>query len=278
MTQQAPARPTPSPRSRARSSLAARLFPTRVLPTRVLLSHLLPSHLLPTRVLTARLLALLLVTGLTQLACGAPQGPQPAERPAPATDRIADPLADAPVLLALGDSLTAGLGLAQSQAWPALLQTRLLAEGYRYRVVNAGVSGDTSASGLARLDWQLAQKPAVVVLELGANDGLRGLPVAHTRENLAQIITRSKAAGAQVVLAGMQVPPNMGADYSAAFRQMFPELAAAHGVPLIPFVLEGVAGDAKLNQADGIHPTAEGQVILAETIWTNLRPLLTKSP
>lgn len=240
----APARPTPSPRSRARSSLVAR-----------------------------RLATLLLAT---PLACGAPQqAPPPAAGP---VSGPVDPRGDAPVLLALGDSLTAGLGLAQSQAWPALLQSRLDAEGYRYRVVNAGVSGDTSAGGLARLDWQLAQKPALVVLELGANDGLRGLPVAHTRENLAQIITRCKAAGAQVVLAGMQVPPNMGADYSAGFRQMFPDLAAAHAVPLIPFVLEGVAGDAKLNQADGIHPTAEGQVILAETIWTHLRPLLKKTP
>ncbi len=240
----APARPTPSPRSRARDSFTARVLVT-------LLTSLL-------------------------LACGAPsQPPAAAERPAagPVAPRV-----DAPVLLAFGDSLTAGLGLAQSQAWPTLLQARLDAEGYRYRVVNAGVSGDTSAGGLARLDWQLAQKPVIVVLELGANDGLRGLPVAHTKENLAQIITRCKAAGAQVVLAGMQVPPNMGADYSAAFRQMFPDLAAAHSVPLIPFVLEGVAGDVKLNQADGIHPTAEGQAILAETIWTHLRPLLTKAP
>lgn len=239
----APARPTLSPRSRARGSLVARVLATLL---------------------------------LTPLACGAP--PQP---PPPAATTVAgpvDPHADAPVLLALGDSLTAGLGLAQSQAWPALLQARLDAEGFRYRVVNAGVSGDTSASGLARLDWQLAQKPAIVVLELGANDGLRGLPVAHTKENLAQIITRCKAAGAQVVLAGMQVPPNMGADYSAEFREMFPDLAAAHAVPLIPFVLEGVAGDAKLNQADGIHPTAEGQVILAGTIWTHLKPLLKKTP
>jgi len=182
------------------------------------------------------------------------------------------------VLLALGTSLTAGLGLAQSQAWPALLQARLDAGGYRYRVVNAGVSGDTSAGGLARLDWQLAQRPALVVLELGANDGLRGLPVAHTRANLGQIITRSKAAGAQVVLAGMQVPPNMGADYSAEFRQMYPDLAAEHGVPLIPFVLEGVAGVPALNQADGIHPTAEGQAMLAATVWAHVEPLLKKSP
>ena len=270
---QAPARTTPSPRSRAHSSLATHHFAHHFAHrfTDFLAAHRF-AHRFTSRC-AHRFAALALVT---LSACGAPQAPPSVERSPPVA--AVDPLADAPVLLALGDSVTAGLGLAQSQAWPALLQARQLAEGYRYRVVNAGVSGDTSAAGLARLAWQLAQKPALVVLELGANDGLRGLPVAHTRENLAQIITRSKAAGAQVVLAGMQVPPNMGADYSAAFRQMFPDLAAAHGVPLIPFVLEGVAGDPRLNQADGIHPTAEGQVILTETIWTHVRPLLTKSP
>ncbi len=214
-------------------------------------------------------LAALLALGLVSCG-GAPTTPAARPTPTPA----AAPVAEAPVLLALGDSLTAGLGLAQSQAWPALLQARLDREGHRYRVVNAGVSGDTSANGLARLDWQLAQKPEIVVLELGANDGLRGLPVAHTRENLAKILTRCKAAGAKVVLAGMQVPPNMGADYAAEFRKMFPELAQEHGAVLIPFVLAGIAGDAKLNQADGIHPTAEGQVLMAETVWTHVQPLL----
>lgn len=208
------------------------------------------------------------------LACGgAPESTPPQRAPAPPAAK-APPVAEVPVIVALGDSLTAGLGLAQSQAWPALLQARLDAEGYRYRVVNAGVSGDTSAGGLSRLEWQLAQKPAIVVLELGANDGLRGLPVAHTRENLAKIIARCQAAGARVVLAGMQVPPNMGEDYAAAFREMFPDLAREYGVPLIPFLLAGVAADAALNQADGIHPTAEGQAILAQTVWTSVQPLL----
>ena len=118
----------------------------------------------------------------------------------------------------------------------------------------------------------------MVVFEFGANDGLRGLSVAHTRENLAKIITRCQGAGAKVVLAGMQVPPNMGADYTAEFRRIFPDLAQEHGVALIPFVLEGIAGDARLNQADGIHPTAEGQAIMAETIWKHVQPLLTKQP
>jgi acyl-CoA thioesterase-1 len=214
--------------------------------------------------------ALLLLAAL--VACGgAPT--QPAVRTGDVA-REAAPVADAPVILALGDSLTAGLGLPQSQAWPTLLQARLNAAGRNYRVVNAGVSGDTSAAGLARLDWQLSQKPAIVVLELGANDGLRGLPVEHTRDNLAKIITRCQAAGAQVLLAGMQIPPNMGPDYTAAFRALFPALAKEYGVPLIPFLLEGVAGDATLNQADGIHPTAKGHEIVAETVWQALQPLL----
>jgi acyl-CoA thioesterase-1 len=207
---------------------------------------------------------------LLHLACGG--------GPAPAAPRVssAEPakISEAPVILALGDSITAGLGLAQSQAWPSLLQARLDAAGRKARVVNAGVSGDTTAAGLARLDWQLSQKPAVVILELGANDGLRGLSVAEARKNLGEIIKRCKAAGAKVLLAGMQVPPNMGPEYATAFREMYPALAAEHGVPLIPFVLDGVAGDPKLNQGDGIHPTAEGQAVVAETVWQHLQPLL----
>ncbi len=209
------------------------------------------------------------------LACGATPTPARETPTAASTTPVhATPVTDAPVILTLGDSLTAGFGLAQSQAWPTLLQARLKAEGLPHRVVNAGVSGDTSAGGLARLDWQLSQKPAIVVLELGGNDGLRGMPVAHTRDNLAKIVQRCQAAGAQVLLAGMQIPPNMGPDYTSAFREMFPALAREYGVPLIPFLLVGVAGDAALNQADGIHPTAAGQVIVAETVWNSLRPLL----
>lgn len=208
------------------------------------------------------------------LACGAtPSTPTPA--PASTAPTSAAPIADVPVILALGDSLTAGLGLAQSQAWPTLLQARLDRLGRKYRVVNAGVSGDTTAAGLARIDWQLSQKPAIVILELGANDGLRGLPVAEAKHNLGKIIARCQAAGARVLLAGMQVPPNMGPEYTAAFRDMFPALADEYKVPLIPFLLASVAGDAKLNQGDGIHPTAEGQVIVAETVWQHLEPMLT---
>ncbi|MBK7826824.1 MAG: arylesterase [Nannocystis sp.] len=226
--------------------------------------HTSPAMPTRTRVLLSSLALL--------LACGA--APRPENRPASAATKSA-PVADAPVILALGDSLTAGLGLAQSQAWPALLQARLDAAGRKYRVVNAGVSGDTTAAGLARLDWQLSQKPAVVILELGANDGLRGLPVADARDNLARIISRCQAAKVKVLLAGMQVPPNMGPEYSAAFRDIFPALAAEYDVPLIPFLLAGVAGDPQRNQADGIHPTAEGHVVVAATVWEHLQPLLT---
>lgn len=214
---------------------------------------------------------LLLFASALVLACGGAPASAP-QRSGPGTP--ATPVADAPVILALGDSITAGLGLAQSQAWPTLLQARLDAAGRKYRVVNAGVSGDTTAAGLARLDWQLSQRPAVVILELGANDGLRGLPVAEAKQNLGKIVTRCQAAGAKVLLAGMQVPPNMGPEYTTAFRDMFPALAAEHKVPLIPFILDGVAGHQKLNQGDGIHPTAEGQAIVAETVWQHLQPLL----
>ena len=222
--------------------------------------------------LAVAMTAMAVMTVMTaMLACG----PAPAPRdPAPDPTPTVTPVTDAPVVLALGDSLTAGLGLAQSQAWPTLVQAKLKAAGHKHRVVNAGVSGDTSAGGLARLDWQLSQKPAIVVLELGGNDGLRGLPVAHTRDNLAKIIQRCQAAGATVLLAGMQIPPNMGPDYSAAFREMFPALAAEFKVALIPFLLAGVAGDIKLNQRDGIHPPAAGQAIVAETVWRSLQPLL----
>jgi len=229
----------------------------------------LPALVIASTMTMARMMTMTVMTVL--LACG----PAPAPRdPAPDPTSTVTPVTDVPVILALGDSLTAGLGLAQSQAWPTLVQAKLKAAGHRHRVVNAGVSGDTSAGGLARLDWQLSQKPAIVVLELGGNDGLRGLPVAHTRDNLAKTIQRCQAAGATVLLAGMQIPPNMGPDYTAAFRELFPSLAEEFKVPLIPFLLEGVAGDIKLNQRDGIHPTAEGQAIVAETVWKSLQPLL----
>ena len=180
-------------------------------------------------------------------------------------------------IVVLGDSLTAGLGVAPDEAYPALLEARLRREGYPYRVVNAGVSGDTSAGGLRRLDWVLRQAPDIVVVALGANDGLRGQPVSALRDNLLAIVERAKAAGARVLLAGMRVPTNYGADYSRDFAAVFPDVAKKTGVPLVPFLLEGVAAQARLNQGDGIHPNAEGQRMIAALLWPHLRTLLVKA-
>jgi acyl-CoA thioesterase-1 len=187
--------------------------------------------------------------------------------PAAAADRV---------VVVLGDSLTAGLGVAPDEAYPARLESRLRREGFAYRVVNAGVSGDTSAGGLRRVDWVLRAKPDVVIVALGANDGLRGLSVDALRDNLEAIVTRLRGAGARVLLAGMRVPPNYGDDYARAFAAVFPTVARRTGVPLAPFLLEGVAGEVRLNQGDGIHPTAEGQRLMADRLWPHLRPLLAR--
>ena len=181
-----------------------------------------------------------------------------------------------PRIVFLGDSLTAGLGLAREESFPARIQARLDAAGYRYEVVNAGVSGDTSASGLSRLDWSLEGDVAVLVVELGANDGLRGLPVPQMRANLSEIITRAKQRNITVILTGMEAPPNYGAAYTAEYRQVFPDLAREHGVRLVPFLLEGVAGVAGLNQRDGIHPNPAGSRIVEQTVWRALEPELEK--
>jgi len=180
----------------------------------------------------------------------------------------------APVILVLGDSLSAGLGVPSDKTYPALLQARLIREGAPHRVVNAGVSGDTSAGGAARLDWLLTQKPSILILALGGNDGLRGLPPAETRKNLSDIILRSQAAGAKVLLAGVILPVNFGQDYRDAFNVIFPDLAARYHLSLIPFLLEGVAGRRELNQPDGLHPNPQGYEIVAETVWNKLKPML----
>ena len=182
-----------------------------------------------------------------------------------------------PAVLFFGNSLTAGYGLDNPQdAFPGLIAQRIDSLGLPYRVVQAGVSGETTSDGLTRVSWTLNQPVAVFVLELGANDGLRGLPPAETYANLAAIIdtVRQRKPEAQILLAGMMVPPSMGPDYGAEFAAIFPDLAQAKDVALIPFLLEGVGGETDLNQADGIHPTAEGHRILAENIWTALRPML----
>ncbi|MGY5850142.1 arylesterase [Salegentibacter sp. F14] len=175
-----------------------------------------------------------------------------------------------------GTSLTAGLGLDPELAYPALIEQRLDSLGMDYEVINAGLSGETTASGKNRLNWVLNQNVDVFVLELGANDGLRGLPLEETRKNLREIIrlVMEKNPDTRIILAGMQIPPNMGEDYTSAFRNIFPELAREYNLELIPFLLEGVAGNPDLNQADGIHPTAEGQKIIAENVWEVLEPEL----
>lgn len=177
-------------------------------------------------------------------------------------------------ILFFGDSLTAGLGLDPNLAFPSLIGQRLDSLGYSFEVINAGLSGETTASGRNRLDWVLRQPVDVFVLELGANDGLRGIPLEETRKNLeAMILTvRKKYPEARIVLAGMQLPPNMGPEYTVSFRKIFPELAEKHQVLLIPFLLDGVGGVPELNQDDGIHPTAEGHRIVAENVWEILSP------
>ena len=182
-----------------------------------------------------------------------------------------------PVVLVVGDSLSAGYGVAVDSTWVALLQKRLAAQGYGYRVVNASISGDTTGGARARLPRALElHKPAVVILELGGNDGLRGLPLRQVRENFEFLIERSQAAGAKVVLVGMRMPPNYGAAYADGFHALYGELAKRYGTPLLGFFLEGVALDAKLMQADGIHPTAAAQPRLLDNLWPVLSQVLEK--
>lgn len=179
-------------------------------------------------------------------------------------------------ILFFGDSLTAGLGLDPNLAFPGLLQQRLDSLGYSYEVINAGLSGETTASGSNRLGWVLRQPVDVFVLELGANDGLRGIPLSETRKNLKAMIAqvRKTYPEAIIVLAGMQLPPNMGPEYTEEFRKIFPEVAQSEEVLLIPFLLQNVGGIPELNQDDGIHPTEEGHEIVAENVWEVLKPVV----
>ena len=216
--------------------------------------------------------------GCGQADAGRTPPPRPAASaaPAPAPASTEDRVTARPRIVFLGDSLTAGYGLARSEAVPSLIQARLDAEGYRYEVVNAGVSGDTSAGGLSRLEWSLDGDVALLVIELGANDGLRGLPVSQMKANLASIITRAKQRGITVILTGMEAPPNYGAAYTSEFRAAYRDLADEHDVVFVPFYLDGVAGDATLNISDGIHPNAAGSKIIERTVWRALEPLLEK--
>jgi len=181
-------------------------------------------------------------------------------------------------ILVVGDSLSAGRGLDVEDTWVTLLQTRLDAKGYGYRMVNASISGDTTGNGLSRLPRAIdLHRPEIVIIELGANDGLRGLPIDIMQDNLAQMIRKSQASGARVLLAGMLMPPNYGEDYTQRFAAAYPELAKEFAIPLIPFFLEGVALDPSLMQEDGLHPNEQAQPLLMETVWTTLEPELQKA-
>jgi acyl-CoA thioesterase-1 len=181
-----------------------------------------------------------------------------------------------PAILFLGTSLTAGYGIAPAQAYPALIQRKIDAAGLHYHVINAGVSGETSAGALRRVDWLLQQPVSILVVETGANDGLRGLPADSLRSNIHHILERARQLqpSARLMLVGMRIPPNYGRSYAQQFEAIYPELARASGATLVPFLLEGVGGVAALNQPDGVHPTAEGQRKMAETVWRYLEPLL----
>lgn len=194
-----------------------------------------------------------------------------------AVDTASPSASDArPRIVAFGDSLTAGLGVQANDSYPAQLQRKLDDLKYPYRVINAGVSGDTTAGGLRRVPWILNNKPELVILELGANDGLRGLSIDQTKNNLGQIVKQLREAGAVVVLAGMKLPPNYGEDYTTRFEAIYPALAREYHLPFIPFFLEGVGGASSLNQADGIHPTKEGYEIVVEQVLKVLKTVLSE--
>ncbi len=186
-------------------------------------------------------------------------------------------LAEPVTILALGDSLTAGLGLDPQAAFPARLEAALKAKGHDVTILNAGVSGDTASQGEARLDWALSDEIDAVIVELGANDALRGLPPEQAEAALGTILAKIRARGLPVLLAGMKAPPNMGPDYVTAFDDMFPRLAQKHAVPLYPFFLEGVASQAKLNQADGMHPNADGVDVIVNNMMPDVEALITSA-
>jgi len=219
----------------------------------------------------------LFVLGIALLGCGNGQSKNDKVKTLDSADQKKVAInQDQKNILFFGTSLTAGMGLDPSEAFPALIQNKIDSLKLPYKVINGGLSGETSAGGKGRIDWLLKQPVSIFVLELGANDGLRGLPVAQTIKNLQDIVDRVKAKypDAKLVLAGMQVPPNMGAKYAADFKNIFPVLAQKNEMKLIPFLLDKVGGVPKLNQADGIHPTAEGDKILAENVWVVLKDLL----
>jgi len=220
----------------------------------------------------------LLAGFLVLCACGSAPSPTPEADPGAAREAAppapSSPAADhRPVIVAFGDSLTAGFGADTGKSYPDFLQQELDRRGLRYRVANAGISGETTTDALERLGSVIAIKPVVVIVEFGGNDGLRGLPLSTTRSNLDQIVGGLKNSGAQVLLAGMTLPPNYGPEYIAAFQRVYSDLAAKYKVALIPFLLEGVAGTSRM-QRDGLHPTADGNRLVAATVMRYLQPLL----
>lgn len=223
---------------------------------------------------------LLAALAIVLAACGGGSREQPVvdeappPSPAPSSSPTSAPTDSRPVLATFGDSISAGFGLDGGQSYPDDLQRLIDAAGYRYRVVNMGVSGDTTSDGVERLPSVLALKPAIVIVEFGGNDGLRGQPVSEAKQNLAQMIQALQSAGAKVVLAGMTLPRNYGGDYIHSFERMYADLAKQYPVVLIPFILQGVGGIQALNQPDGIHPTAEGAQIVAQTAMKYVQPLL----
>jgi acyl-CoA thioesterase-1 len=207
---------------------------------------------------------------LAAISCGCSQPtPAPAAEAVPAATTFAPPATEPgpPRLVVLGDSLTAGLGLPLNESYPALLQQRLTENGSGLEVINAGVSGDTTADGRRRVSWALEGNVRILIVALGANDGLRGLPVDQMKENLQVIIDRARQRGIRVLLAGMEAPPNYGEEYTNAFRRVYLELARANKVPLVPFLLDGVAGQPSLNQSDGMHPNRVGAARVADHLW-----------
>ena len=201
----------------------------------------------------------------------------PSSAPAPLDAPLATPKTTRQRIVILGDSLTAGLGLDPSQAYPTLVQQKIDADRLPFDVSNAGVSGYTSAGGLSRLDWAIGDGASILIVALGGNDALRGLPVHELARNLSTIIERAQARKIRVVLAGMEAPPNFGQGYVVSFHQVYPDLARKYHLPLVPFLLQNVAGIDTLNQRDGIHPTAEGARIVADNVWAVLRPMLNES-
>jgi acyl-CoA thioesterase-1 len=215
-----------------------------------------------------------LLTGLSIGACSQGESPAPFSSDRAVHAPIPEPAPARPRVVVLGDSLAAGLGLPTDESFPSILQSKIDEVGYDFEVVNAGVSGDTSAGGLRRLDWALDGDVRVLIIALGANDGLRGLSVDEMRKNLSQIVERARERRIAVLLAGMEAPPNFGPAYTAGFRQAYRDVAAQQEVVFVPFLLDGVAGQASLNQRDGIHPNAEGARLVADHLWPRLQPML----